>query len=80
MRATVDALTASAEDGLQRAVQVLGHLPNVDTCLDPDALARATALPADETRRAEISRARDAISESLATKEAGDIEGAHLRA
>lgn len=80
LRATIDALTASAGDGLQRAVQVLSHLPEVDTCLDPEALARATALPADETRRIEIERARDAISEALAMKEAGDIEGAHIRA
>lgn len=80
LRATIDALTATAGDGLQRAVQVLSHLPEVDTCLDPESLARATALPADETRRIEIERARDAISEALAMKEAGDIEGAHVRA
>ncbi len=80
LRAAVDALTTSADDGLQRAVQVLSHLPELDTCLDPEALARASALPADETRRQEIEQARDAISESTAMNEAGDLDGAHARA
>ncbi len=80
VRATTDALTASAEDGLQKAVQVLGHLPDVEACLDPEALARTHELPADEARRDEIGHARDAISEALAMKEAGDLEGAYARA
>lgn len=80
LRATTDALTASAADGLQKAVQVLGHLPKVETCLDPQALALTHELPADEDRRAEVGQARDAISEALAMKEAGDLEGAYARA
>jgi len=80
LRATTDALIASAADGLQNALQVLGHLPAVETCLDPEALARTHELPADEARRDEVGHARDAISEALAMEEAGDLDGAYSRA
>ncbi len=80
LRASLEALSSPGGNDPSRAMQVVGQLPSVDPCLDPDALALQTALPADEAQRAQIELARDAISEARALEEAGNLEDAHARA
>jgi tetratricopeptide (TPR) repeat protein len=80
LRATLDALSSPTGNGPSRAMKVLGQLPPVDACLDPDALAEESELPADEAQRAQIASARNAISEARALEHAGDLEAAHARA
>jgi tetratricopeptide (TPR) repeat protein len=80
LHATIDALSRPAEDGPARAMQVLGHLPPTDSCLDPSALALETDLPSDEVRRSQVLRARDAMSRARALEEAGESDAAHTHA
>ncbi len=78
--ATLDALSRPTGDGPARAITVLGQLPPVGACLDPEALAGESELPADEDLRAQIARARNAVSEARALEHAGDLDAAHTRA
>ncbi len=82
LRATVDTLTSPAAEtiGASRALQVVGQLPSVSRCLDPDVLANEADLPANDARRAQVRHAHDAVSEAMALKVAGDLEAAQPRA
>lgn len=80
LQATLDALQRPTGNAPARAMKVIGQLPPVDACLDAEALALESELPADESLRAQIEHARNAISEARALEHAGDLEAAHARA
>ncbi len=85
LRATVDALRGTTSDGREgiggsSALQVVDQLPSVARCVDPEALAHESDLPADPARRVQVQRAYDAVSEAAALKVAGNLEAAQPRA
>ena len=80
LRATLDVLTSPAGSDPSRAMQVVGNLPPVDACLDPEALARETALPADAAQRDQIERTRDAVTEAFTLEATGELEAAKTQA